>query len=151
AITGSRIRPWRPPVPRIFISYRRQDSEAITGRIYDHLVEHFGRDAVFMDIDAIPLGVDFRKHLEEAVSKCDILLAVIGEHRHASKGPRRGECRLDDPVDFVRIEIESALRRGIPVIPVLVGQAAMPPSQTMPDGLKDLAYRNAAEVRAGRD
>ncbi len=138
-------------MPKLFISYRRQDSEHITGRIYDRLEDHFGRDAVFMDIDAIPFGVDFRQHLDEAVSQCDILLAVIGEQWLDCQGSSPGQRRLDDPADFVRIEIESALKRGIPVIPVLVGKAAMPAGPALPEGLKDLAFRNSAEVRAGRD
>jgi hypothetical protein len=141
-------------MPRIFISYRREDSEHITGRIHDRLGPHFGSDNVFMDIDTIPFGVDFREHLDEAVSQCDVLLAVIGENwldvRHRD-GPLQGQRRLDDPSDFVRIEIQSALARGIPVIPVLVGRAGMPREQDLPEGLKDLAYRNAVEVRSGRD
>ncbi len=141
-------------MPRIFISYRREDSEHITGRIHDRLGPHFGSDNVFIDIDTIPFGVDFRKHLDQAVSQCDVLLVVIGEKwlevRHRD-GPRQGTRRLDDTSDFVRIEIQSALARGIPVIPVLVGRAGMPTEQDLPDGLKDLAYRNAVEVRSGRD
>jgi sulfatase modifying factor 1 len=141
-------------MPRIFISYRREDSELFTGRLHDRLEPHFGRENVFMDIDDIPFGVDFRKHLDEAVSRCDVLLAIIGEnwlnvcHR---EGPRQGSRRLEDPADFVRIEILSALARGIPVIPVLVGGARVPTERELPEGLKDLAYRHAAEVRGGRD
>ncbi len=140
-------------MPKIFVSYRRDDSEHVTGRIYDRLEPHFGGDNVFMDIDSIPFGVDFREHLDRAVGQCDVLLAVIGEqwlnigYREGSKQGRR----LDEPTDFVRIEIQSALTRGIPVIPVLVGRAEMPGEQEMPEGLKGLAYRNAAEVRSGRD
>jgi tetratricopeptide (TPR) repeat protein len=142
-------------MPKIFISYRRSDSEHVTGRIYDRLEAHFGRDNVFLDIDTIPFGVDFRQHLDQAVGRCDVLLAVIGEQWlevRQPEGPRQGQRRLDDPADFVRIEIQSALARGIPVIPILVGRAAMPDVQQLPDGpLRELAYRNAAEVRSGRD
>ncbi len=105
-----------------------------------------------MDVDRIPFGVDFRKHLDEAVSQCDILLAVIGEdwlEVRFDEGPRQGQRRLDDPADYVRIEIVSALARGIPVIPVLVGRARMPSEQELPDNLKDLAYRHASEARSG--
>ena len=115
---------------------------------------HFGQGAVFIDIDAIPLGLDFRKHLGDAVNQCDILLAVIGDHwldARYENGPSKGQRRLDDPHDFVRIEIESALARGIPVVPLLVGRNAMPAEADLPDGLKELAYRNAAEVRSGPD
>jgi hypothetical protein len=141
-------------MPRIFLCYRREDSESVAGRIYDRLRTRFGRDNVFMDVDTIPVGVDFRKHLDQAVSRCDVLLAVIGEHwlevRHGD-GPRRGQRRLDDPEDFVRIEIRSALARDIPVVPVLVERATMPRADELPEELKDFAWRNAAEVRTGRD
>ncbi len=141
-------------MPKIFISYRREDSEAIAGRLYDRLEVHFGHDNVFIDIDNIPFGVDFRQHLDQAVSRCDVLLAVIGEqwlevcHKD---GANQGQRRLEDASDFVRIEIESALARGIPVIPVLVGKATMPANARLPQSLKELAFRNAAEVRPGRD
>jgi hypothetical protein len=143
-----------PPEQTIFISYRREDSEHVTGRIYDRLEAHFRRDRVFLDVDNIPLGVDFRKHLDEAVGQCDVLLAVIGEgwlDVCYPEGPKRGRRRLDDPADFVRIEIESALARNIHVIPVLVGKAAMPREEDLPDLLKPLASRQAAPVRGGRD
>src|SRR5436309_13635421 len=138
-------------MPKIFISYRREDSGYAVLAIYDRLSSHFGREAVFMDIDTIPFGVDFRKHLDEAVGQCDILLAVIGEswlEVRFKDGPKQGQRRLDDPADFVRLEIQAALARDIPVIPVLVGSAAMPAEQQLPEGLRDLAYRNAADVRA---
>lgn len=138
----------------VFISYRREDSEAHAGRIYDRMVADYGEKAVFMDIDAIPIGVDFREHLDQAVGKCDVLLAVIGENWLEvcfKDGPKQGQRRLDDPTDIVRIEIVSALDRGIPVIPVLVGKASMPSEANLPDCLKKLAFRNAAEVRSGRD
>src|SRR5947209_6983867 len=105
-------------MPKIFISYRREDSTLFTGRIHDRLAPHFGRDCVFMDMDAIPFGVDFRKHLTDAVAGCDVLLAIIGDKWLTVS--QNGQRRLDDPRDFVRIEIETALMRGIPVIPVLL-------------------------------
>jgi hypothetical protein len=109
-------------MPRIFISYRREDSELITGRIDDHLASHFGRRNVFRDLDSILPGVDFRTNISETVGNCDVQLVMIGpqwltvSHR---EGARQGQRRLDDPDDLVRIEVESALARGIPVIPVL--------------------------------
>ena len=139
---------------KIFISYRREDSLDVTDRLYERLTVEFGSEAVFRDMDTIPLGVDFRRHLAEAVSGCDVLLAVIGDRwLEAAKSEGAGSFRrrLDDPRDFVRIEIESALGRSIPVIPVLVGRASMPAEADLPDVLKDLSYRNAAEVRSGRD
>ncbi len=144
----------RNRLPTIFISYRREDSEATTGRIGDHLATRFGRDRVFLDVEAIPLGVDFRKHLAREVGRCAVLLAVIGEQWLDDRyqgGPMRGQRRLDDPADFVRIEIQAALTRDIPVIPVLVGKATMPREEDLPDVLKPLAYRQAAAVRHGRD
>jgi formylglycine-generating enzyme required for sulfatase activity len=141
-------------MPKIFISYRRQDSEHITGRIDDHLAQHFGREAVFMDIDTIPFGVDFRAYLDQAVGQCDLLLAIIGEdwlNICHGEGPRQGQRRLDDAADSVRLEIQSALARRIPVIPVLVGQASMPGEEELPQALRALAHLNAAEVRSGRD
>lgn len=141
-------------MPKIFISYRREDSEAIVGRLDDHLVAHFGRDQLFLDVDTIPFGVDFRAHLDKAVSQCDVLLAVMGEHWldvRYREGPRAGQRRLDDPEDFVRIEIESALARSILVIPVLVGRASMPRAEELPEKLRPLSFRNAAQVGTGRD
>ena len=96
-------------MPKIFISYRRKDSQEITGRIFDHLEGHFGRDSVFIDIDNIPLGVDFREHLGRAVTQCDVLLAIVGKTWLDSDKSESGKRRLDDPSDFVRIEVESAL------------------------------------------
>lgn len=138
----------------IFISYRREDSLDIAGRIYDRLAAHFGRDAVFIDVDTIPYGTDFRRYLADWVARCDVLLVVIGprwlDATHTS-GPKAGTRRLDDPADFVRIEITAALARDIPVVPVLVGGAAMPTVESLPADLSDLVFRNAAEVKSGRD
>lgn len=134
---------------KLFVSYRRDDTVGLAGRIYDRLAAHFGRDAIFMDVDAIPFGVDFRKYLNDAVGRCDVLLAIIGKDWLSIS--REGKRRLDDPSDFVRIEIESALQRGIPVIPLLIEPATMPRDNELPEPLQDLAYRNAAEVDPGRD
>lgn len=136
---------------RIFISYRREDSIDATGRLYDSLVTNFGQDAVFMDVDAIPFGADFRTHIQDAVGRCHVLLAVIGDRWLQARDPGTGLRRLESPQDFVALEIRTALERGIPVIPVLVGQASMPREQELPEGLRSLTYRNAAELRAGRD
>ena len=139
---------------KLFISYRREDTEGLTGRIYDRLVARFGKEAVFMDNDTIPFGVDFVEHISGAVSQCDILLVMIGENwldtRH-SAGPNQGKRRLDDPNDFVRIEIQAALERNIPVIPVLMGKATMPAADQLPADIKKLSRRNATEIRSGRD
>jgi formylglycine-generating enzyme required for sulfatase activity len=134
---------------RIFISYRRDDSAGMAGRLYDRLEAGFGRDNIFMDIDAIPLGVDFRDYLQSAVGQCDVLLAVIGRNWFGRTA--EGVRRLDDPKDFVRIEIEAALVRGIPVIPVLIDKVPMPAESELPSSVASLAYRNAIMVDHGRD
>ena len=134
----------------IFISYRRSDSIDITGRIHDRLVGHFGSDCIFKDVDAIPFGADFRKHLEREVSHCPVLLAIIGPQWLAITD-NRGRRRLDNPADWVRVEIETALRRDSLVIPVLVGGAELPKDQLLPDSLKGLAYRQSALVRHDPD
>ena len=95
---------------KILISYRREDSADVTGRIYDRLIQRFGQGAVFKDVDSIPLGVDFRIYLDEQVAKCEVFLAVIGRDWMKNLGSTE-KTRLDDPRDFVRIEIESALKR----------------------------------------
>jgi len=137
-------------MPTIFISYRRDDSIETTGRIYDQLASRFGSENVFMDVDTIPPGVDFRKHLHDAVARCDVVLAVIGRDWLKRRGLFR-KRRLDDPSDFVRIEIEAALQRDIRVVPVLVRDATIPGAGDLPESIRDLAFRNAVQVRAGRD
>ncbi len=136
-------------MPKIFVSYRREDSLAGTGRIDDRLVAHFGRDSVFRDVDTIDFGVDFRQRLSDAVGVCDVLLAVIGEHWLTVS--QNGQPRLQDARDFVRIEIEAALQRGIPVIPVLLGKTAMPHENELPASLANLAFRHALQVDLGAD
>jgi len=135
-------------MPKIFISYRREDTSYQTTTIYEFLRSKFGRENVFMDVDTIPAGVDFREYLHEAVSGCDVLLAVIGEYWVVD---RQGNRRLDDARDFVRIELEAALQRHIRLIPVLVGDTTMPGPSDLPESIQDLAFRNAVQVRPGRD
>jgi len=133
---------------KIFLSYRRQDSIGVAGRIYDRLRAHFGGEAVFMDIDSIPFGEDFREHIDAAVGQCDVVLAVIGTRWAGETDAHR---RLDDPRDFVRIELESALHRNLPVIPILIDHATMPGDADLPPSLARLAFRNAIDVDQGRD
>jgi len=135
---------------RIFISYRRSDSADVTGRIYDRLVQSFEKEFIFKDVDSIPIGLDFRDVLDKAVKKCDIFLAIIGNQWLESKNDD-GSRRIDDPGDFVRIEIESALKRKIPVVPILVQWASMPPETKLPSEIKELAYRNGVQVRPDPD
>ena len=137
-------------MPKIFISYRRADSEFPAHTIYSKLCERFHGDSVFIDVDAIPPGIDFRQHLNEAVKQCDVLLAIIGPH-WLNIADNSGNRRLDDPKDFVRIEIEAALGRGIPVIPILLGNTSMPDELQLPATLSQFAYRNGISVSAGKD
>jgi len=130
----------------IFISYRREDSEWAVDLIQDRLARHFGSDAIFTDIDSIPLGVNFKDYIDEQVGKCDIFLAVIGE-KWLSVTDDGDRPRLQQPGDFVRLEIESALKREIPVIPLLVGNAAIPPANKLPKSLRELALRNGTPIR----
>lgn len=133
----------------IFISYRRDDSEGETGRLFDDLTREFGDQSVFMDVDGISPGMDFRQAIEENVSGCGVLLAIIGKTWAIVTTPE-GHRRLDQPNDFVRLEIATALRRNVAVIPVLVHEAQMPHSDQLPDDLKDLAYRNSVEITHAR-
>jgi hypothetical protein len=134
---------------RIAISYRRDDSAGITGRIFDRLVNRYGADSVFRDVDNIPLGVDFREHINTVLAQTDVTLVVVGK-RWFGPLPRRRR-RIDDPADPVRVEVETALRNGMPVVPVLVEGGAMPNVDQLPDSLKEFVYRNGLEVAPGRD
>jgi beta-lactam-binding protein with PASTA domain len=136
-------------MPRIFVSYRREDAEGEAGRLFDDLVNQFGEASVFLDVAAIEVGRDFRKAIDESVATCAVLLAIIGKDWVDAKD-HRGQRRLDDPGDFVRLETASALRRDIPVVPVLVRGAKMPRPEELPDDLKELAYRNGVELTHAR-
>jgi len=113
------------PLRAIFISYRRDDSEGQAGRLYDDLIRQFGEGSVFMDVAGIEPGLDFRKVIDKNVSSCGVLLALIGPGWVDAKD-ETGRRRLDNPLDFVRLETAAALKRDIPVVPVLVAKARMP-------------------------
>ena len=133
----------------IFLSYRREDSEGQAGRLYDDLVAVFGPDSVFMDVAAIQPGRDFRKSIDQSLNSCGVFLSLIGKSWLTAKDTS-GQRRLDDPADFVRIETGAALKRDIPVIPVLVQGASAPKPDQLPDDLKELAFRNAVELTHAR-
>jgi hypothetical protein len=133
----------------IFISYRRDDTGGEAGRLFDDLVRSFGENSVFMDVSGINPGADFRKAIDDNVSSCGVLLAIIGPTWSSISGPTGGR-RLDDPNDFVRLEIGSALARDIAVIPVLVHDAKMPRPEDLPEALKELAFRNSVEITHAR-
>jgi hypothetical protein len=138
---------------KIFINYRRDDSIATAGRLHDRLAQTFGRKNLFMDVDHIPAGVDFVGYLSSQVAACDVFLAVIGPHWLDAKDDK-GLRRIDKPDDFVTIEIAAALNRDIRVIPVLVDGTPMPIAAELPEALRELARRNAVDVRNtqfGRD
>ncbi len=129
----------------IFVSYRRDDSREITGRICDRLIGKFGNETVFRDVDSIPAGVDFREHISKTIGSCSVVVAIIGNQwlqvRNQDGKPRLG---LDD--DPLSVEIETALSREIPIIPVLVKGAVMPDPNELPEKLKPLAYHNAVII-----
>ena len=133
----------------IFLSYRREDTEGQAGRLYDDLVAVFGSDSVFMDVAAIQPGRDFRKSIDQSLNSCGVFLSLIGKSWLTAKDTS-GQRRLDDPADFVRIETGAALKRDIPVIPVLVQGASAPKPDQLPDDLKELAFRNAVELTHAR-
>jgi hypothetical protein len=136
-------------MPAILISYRRADSSAIAGRIFDRLAAHYGEASVFMDVDHIPFGIDFRAHLQETLQRTDVLIAVIGRNWLGNSAD--GAARMHEKTDPVRVEIETALERKTPIIPVLVDGARMPQSADLPAEFGNFAFLNAAEVATGRD
>jgi hypothetical protein len=133
---------------KIVISYRRADSAAIAGRIFDRLVARYGAPSVFIDIDGIPAGVDFRDHVRRTLEHADAVVVIVGPRWI---GPRAGGARIRDDDDPVRVEIETVLALRVPVCPVLVDGAAMPPEAELPESLARFPYLNAVAVDAGRD
>lgn len=130
---------------KIFINYRRGDDPGHTGRLFDRLQGVFQPEQLFLDVDNIAPGLDFVRVLNERVAECDILLAVIGKGWIDARDPN-GKRRLEDPDDFVRIEIELALNQDKRVIPVLVGEAQMPRPDELPEPMRPLARRNAVRL-----
>jgi hypothetical protein len=129
----------------IFISYRRDDSAGYAGRITDSFEEYFGKDNVFGDIDSIEPGLDFSEAIERALESSEVLVAVIGKN-WLTATDAAGRKRLQDPHDYVRMEIAVALQRNLRVVPVLVQGAAMPSTDELPDDLAPLSRRNAFEI-----
>src|SRR5690349_17123265 len=134
------------PAPTgIFVSYRREDSRHVAGRLYDRLCDHFGPGAVFMDVDSIEPGLDFAEAIERAVGRCRAVLVLIGGSWTAVRD-EQGRRRLDDPDDLVVLEVRAALERDVRVIPVLVDGAPAPRRVDLPAELAPLARRNALRV-----
>jgi len=136
-------------MPKIAISYRRNDSTVIAGRIADRLAVRYGKESVFIDVDSIPLGTDFRKYIRKTWDDIDVLIVVVGPKWLG--GEAGTTTRIHESEDLIRIEVETALKREVPIIPVLVEGAAMPSGDQLPKNLRALADRNAAEVDGGRD
>jgi len=134
---------------RVFLSYRRQDTEFPAAWLFERLVSHFGREAVFKDVDSVDLGDDFTEIISSAVASCDVLLGMIGRD-WVTITDEVGRRRLDDPNDFVRLEIETALRRDVRVIPILVQGAKLPRVEQLPDTLAKLVRRQALELSPNR-
>jgi hypothetical protein len=149
-----RVLTWRPerdrtrPIRKIFISYRRDDSQYVVQTLYDYLSRHFEPARIFVDFRSIPLGAEFRHVIKTEGSRADIVIAVIGRRWMTGESGRR---RIDDEQDYVRNEIEAALRRGIPLIPILIDGASMPPPGDLPESLRGLPSRNGMSLRPGHD
>jgi hypothetical protein len=134
---------------RIFISYRRDETAYPAGWLFDRLAQHFGATQIFKDVDSIELGDDFVQVISRAVGSCDVLLALIGD-QWLTVTDSHGRRRLDDPDDFVRLEIEAALKRNVRIIPILVEGASMPRADELPAGLTGLVRRQALELSPSR-
>jgi serine/threonine protein kinase len=133
------------PGCRVFVSYRRDDAPDATDRLADALRERFGSDRVFVDIDNVAPGDDFTRVVENWVASCDALVVVIGREWLDARD-RAGRRRIDDPDDFVRLEVEAGLRCGVRLFPVLLHGAQMPSREELPDGLSALRRRNALQI-----
>ena len=133
----------------VFISYRREDVAGEARALFNDLVTRLGKECVFMDVDSISLGRDFRAVLQEILISCDLMLVLIGKD-WADMKDEKGRARLEDPHDFVRLEIAAALKRDIVVTPVLVQGAHMPTPEQLPSEISDLVYRNGFELSHNR-
>lgn len=135
---------------KTFISYRRKDSTAVAERMADRLFTHFGEAAVFKDVNSISVGTDFRHALDQALDACDCLLSIIGPH-WLGEDSTQSVRRIDDPKDFVRLEVATALYRQISTIPVLVEGAIMPSQSELPRDLIGLVDLQALTIRHDPD
>jgi len=129
----------------IFISYRRDESAGYAGRIAERFIEHFGEDRVFRDVDSVEAGLDFEEAIKSAVDSSGVLIAVIGKN-WLTATDAAGRKRLENPDDYLRMEIATALQRNTRVIPLLVQGASMPSAEQLPEDLASLTHRNAFEL-----
>jgi hypothetical protein len=137
----------RHDLPRrtAFLCYRRDDTQDAAGRLYDSLAAAYGPDNVFMDIDSLPLGVNFVAQIQQQLQDCAAALVMIGRSWTTITN-HEGNRRLDDPTDHVRVEVATALRQKIPVIPILVQNASMPREAELPEDIRDLAFYNGIRL-----
>src|ERR1700719_2364231 len=133
----------------VFISYRREITAGEARALFNELLEKLGKNSVFMDVDSIALGRDFRGALQKTLESCDLMLVLIGKDWAEIKDDE-GRPRLHNPGDFVRLEIEAALKRDIVVTPILVQGAHMPAPEQLPADIRDLVYRNGFELSHNR-
>ncbi len=130
----------------IFICYRREETAANARLLYARLSEYFGKNCVFMDVEAITIGTDFTRAVREAVSRCNVILVLIGRD-WSTITDSKGKRRIDNPDDWIRVEIETALQRDITVVPVLIDGAVLPQADDLPSSLQPLIQRQALELR----
>src|SRR5262249_50125990 len=148
-VTIGRCTPFDACMPNISISYRRDHTGPVTGRLSDRVVERYGGDSIFIDIDSSPAGVDFRHHIHTVLQQTDILLAMVGAKWLGAQAS--GEIRIRQDDDPVRVEIATAFRNRTFVVPVLVDGAKMPAETDLPDEIKSFAYRNAVQLSSAKD
>ena len=141
----------RLPTPMMFLSYRREDTGDVMGRIYDWLADSLDRRKIFKDVDSIPLGVDFRDYISAEIKKCEVVLVLVGKEWTTLTNAETGARRLDDPKDFVRLEVETALEQSIPVIPLLLQGVAMPSEEDLPESVRRFAFCNGMAIRRDPD
>jgi hypothetical protein len=135
---------------KLFISYRRTDSSYVTDRLYDYIAAYVDKQNIFRDINSITPGADFRRLIERAIEQCSVVLVVIGS-RWLTPIDSSGRRRLDGEDDYVRIEVETALRRQIPVIPLLIEDVGMPSRTDLPASLAGLVSRQGMVLRRDPD
>jgi hypothetical protein len=134
---------------KVFISYRREDSEGFARSLFQSLVGHFGKDYVFMDVEAIGLGMDFMDAIDQSLADCGALLVLIGKD-WVTCTDGQGRRRLEKEDDFVRTELAKAIERNVRIIPILVKGAPMPKADQLPEELRSLTRRQALELRHER-
>jgi hypothetical protein len=139
------LRKKQPAPAKVFLSYRREDTQGDTGRLHDRLAAVYGTESLFMDVYSVPFGVVFVDHVRDQLAMCAVLFVVIGR-AWASVTDRKGRRRLDQPEDLVRVEIAEALKRKVPILPVLVQDAAMPDAEDLPEDIRALTRRNAIDL-----